>query len=371
MPTVLVDLERTKHPHCGLGQYCLRLGASLLDAAAADEQYEFLLPPGHCFASERSPIPKAHWARPWQKDRVVDLLRPLLRPLANPSYDVWHATHQDSHYFPLDDRIPLLLTLHDLNFLREKPAASFPRRLAKLQRILDRAAAVTTGSQFAADEIRTYLHLRDKPIHVIPHGVTVDTEPRHQAAPPFLAPDARFFFSLGVALPKKNFHVLVELLPHFPQHRLVIAGANQTAYAEQIRRRAESLGVGSRVLLPGTVSNAVRHWLYAHCEAFLFPSLAEGFGLPVIEALAFGKPTVLSLATSLPEVGGPYAEYFDDDAPAEMAAVVRRALAANQPHDIARRKAHAATFTWRRAADAYRALYRELAGAAQHPRRAA
>ena len=94
----------------------------------------------------------------------------------------------------------------------------------------------------------------------------------------------------------------------------------------------------------------------------MFPSLAEGFGLPVIEAMHHGKPVFLSTHTSLPEIGGDAAYYFDTFEPAHMAQVLERGMADFAANDgPARVRAHASQFTWEKAGAAYLALYRSLA----------
>ena len=109
------------------------------------------------------------------------------------------------------------------------------------------------------------------------------------------------------------------------------------------------------------ITEAQKAWAYASCAGFLFPSLTEGFGLPPIEAMHFGKPTFLARRTCLPEIGGDAADYFDDFDPQAMRRVVEAGLrAARQPGHAARVQAHAAQFDWDTAAGAYLALYRRL-----------
>ena len=118
-----------------------------------------------------------------------------------------------------------------------------------------------------------------------------------------------------------------------------------------------------RVLI--NVNDAQKAWLYAHCEAFLFPSLAEGFGLPPVEAMHFGKAVFLSRLTSLPEVGGDAAFYWDDFAPASMRRGIEESLLRHAlPGHAAATHAHARTFTWQRCATAHVDLYRRTLGIA-------
>ena len=107
----------------------------------------------------------------------------------------------------------------------------------------------------------------------------------------------------------------------------------------------------------------IRDRAYAQCTGFLFPSLTEGFGLPPIEAMHFGKPVFLARRTCLPEIGGEAADYFDDFAPAHMRSVVEQGLARfADPSRAQFVRDHAAQFDWDRAAEAYLDLYRKLLG---------
>jgi glycosyltransferase involved in cell wall biosynthesis len=143
---------------------------------------------------------------------------------------------------------------------------------------------------------------------------------------------------------------------------LIIAGEKNSSYAQEILEEAAKLGISKRVILPGSVSEDEKMWLYQHCEAFLFPSIAEGFGLPVIEAMSFGKPVFLSPYTSLPEVGGPHAYYFSDFEAPHMIEVLTKGL--EDYRLIPQRKTDiqqwAAKFSWDVAAREYLQIYSSL-----------
>ena len=96
--------------------------------------------------------------------------------------------------------------------------------------------------------------------------------------------------------------------------------------------------------------------------AYTQPSQAEGFGLPVVEAMQLGKPVFLSRLTSLPEVGGEAAYYFDDFSPATMQQALQSGLAQHSPARVAQAQAQAAQFSWTQAAADYLAIYQELLG---------
>jgi glycosyltransferase involved in cell wall biosynthesis len=116
----------------------------------------------------------------------------------------------------------------------------------------------------------------------------------------------------------------------------------------------------------GEVSDADRQWLDEHCEALLFPSLTEGFGLPVLEALQCGRPVFISRLTCLPEVGVDLRFYRDSFSPEHMQQVLRTGLAAvhADPGYAERARAHAARFSWERAVQDYLAVYDMVLAAA-------
>ena len=173
--------------------------------------------------------------------------------------------------------------------------------------------------------------------------------------------DQPFLYTIGTIAEKKNFHVLPALLVH-NNYLLIISGITQSqTYKDKIIATAKSFGVADRVVFTGAISEAEKYWYYQHCKAFVFPSLAEGFGLPVIEAMHFGKPVILSTHTSLPEVGGEHAYYFQNFEPASMQQTLLNSLAHyQQQNSQALIKVWANTFTWQEAAIQYLNIYRSL-----------
>lgn len=363
LPRIAIDLEKLRHINCGLGRFSLHLAGELLKLAPGRFHPVFFLPRG----TERH-FPGGGFERlavtPWKKEVLRRLVRPLARPfLPTPAVDLWHSTNQMSKYMPLDPRIPLVLTIHDLNFLHESPSdepswrRKTARKLADAQHKIDRSAAIVADSRFVADDVAAHLDLRGKTIEVVPLGLSAPAA----ASPsrPSFVPAGGFLLSLGNCLAHKNFHVLLDLMAQLPGQRLLIAGKNATPYGDFLRGEIGRLRLEDRVIMPGEVSDADRQWLYEHCEAFLFPSLTEGFGFPVLEAMQCGKPVVMARKTCLPEVAGDHGFYFDSFEPAAMAAALEAGLAAcrSDPGFAARARAHAATFSWQATARAYAAVY--------------
>jgi glycosyltransferase involved in cell wall biosynthesis len=364
LPRVVIDLEKLRHINCGLGRFALHLAEEMLRLAPGRFRPVFFLPAGaevHLPADGFERMPVAFW----KKEHLARLVRPVVRPfLPPPDVDLWHVTNQTSKYLPLDPRIPVVLTIHDLTFLHEAPREGrereIGRKLAAIRRKAHRAAAIVTDSQWVADDIRRHVALDGRPVHVVPLGIAPPSPVA--ASRPAYVPEGRFLLSIGNSLPHKNFHVLLDLLERLPDERLVIAGKKQTPYGGFLEREVARRGLTGRVVMPGEVSDPDRQWLYEHCEAFLFPSLTEGFGLPVLEAMQCGRPVFVSRATSLPEIAGEHGFYFDCYDAAAMAAVLADGLHRfRADRDAAERlKRHAAGFSWAAMAEGYARVYEEV-----------
>ncbi|MBM4023267.1 MAG: glycosyltransferase family 4 protein [Planctomycetes bacterium] len=365
-PRIVVDLEKLRHINCGLGRFSLHLAQELLAIAAGRFEPVFFLPAGadrHFPANGFDRIAVA----PWKKEALRRLLRPLVGPfLGEPRIALWHVTNQMSKYLPLDPRVPVVLTIHDLNFLHEAPhdeqVGKITRKLADIQGKIDRAAAVVTDSRFVADDVAGRLQLGGRPIHVVPLGLP---PPKAAAAerPAWLPPEP-FLLTVGNCLAHKNFHVLLDLVEQLADRRLVIAGKKATPYGEFLGREVSRRRLEGRVILPGEVSDADRQWLYEHCEAFVFPSLTEGFGFPVLEAMQAGRPVLMARTTCLPEIAGDHGFYLDSFDPAAMAAIYAASLDAfaADPDFAPRARAHAATFSWGATARGYARVYESVLG---------
>lgn len=363
-PQVVIDVEKLRHINTGLGRFSLHLAEGIIRQAEGRFRPVFFLPPGGERLFQQGGFDVLQ-AKVWRREGVVRCLRPFLRPFLGAGRPrLWHMTHQAGKYFPLDPRTPVLLTIHDLNFLRERAGSRsrgrILRKLAGVQRRIDRAAAITTVSQFTADDVREHLDVRGKPIHVVPNGMA-SPPPASPRRPSFLAAGP-FLLTVGNVLPHKNFHVLLGMMEHLPARRLVIAGKKTTPYGAAMEREIVSRGLGDRVIMPGEVSDGDRQWLYENCEAFLFPSLAEGFGFPVLEAMQCGKPVFLSRATSLPEIAGQAGLYFESYEPLDMARVFLAGIdkVAVDETFATTVRSHAASFSWSVAASRYAGIYGEM-----------
>ncbi|MBK7884961.1 MAG: glycosyltransferase [Chitinophagaceae bacterium] len=153
------------------------------------------------------------------------------------------------------------------------------------------------------------MNLGNKPVSIIYPGCSFLTDPPKEDAPLYI-PKNPFLFSIGLIQKRKNFHVIIPLLKD-NNYEYIIAGIDSFDYKDTIIAEAEKHGVLDRITFTGAIAEGQKTWYYKHCSAFMFPSFAEGFGLPVVEAMYYGKPVFISKETSLPEVGGKAAYYFD------------------------------------------------------------
>lgn len=284
---------------------------------------------------------------------------------------LFHSSRQRSHYVPRkSDSLKVLTTVHDLNYLYSKEWWKHLKYHFFYQRSLNKADRLVAISEFAKNDTIAHLNLKGKKIDVIYNGVCEQETP---SKPEFI-PRHKYLYSVATVLPKKNFHVLPCLLVG-NDYDLVLSGKNdRKSYIKKIMKEAEKYGVQDRIFIPGPCSESEKTWYIQNCEAFLFPSISEGFGMPPMEAMLFGKPVFLSNHTCLPEIAGQSAWYFDHDFNREkMQEEFRKGMLeytrANEngadpdnPKNKAGIIARAKSFDWADAAKQYFDIYSEITG---------
>lgn len=254
----------------------------------------------------------------------------LVRAMKQDRLDLFHATFD--YGVPLRAPCKVVLTVHDAWFGPQTYFRSPVRRIyyqTMTRRGLRLAVRVLTVSEFVKNKILTYCG--DEPslaskIRVIPNGVGEEFHPSigARAIPPLVRKYGidRYLLYVGALATHKNFRGLLDgyarlhrRLPASP--RLVVAGKRNPGLSDPARI-VQEYGLDGAVLLPGYVPDAELPALYRGAEAFVFPSLHEGFGLPVVEAMACGTPVLSSDAGAIPEVVGDAALLVD---PADPAAI--------------------------------------------------
>lgn len=307
--------------------------------------------------------------KPW---RAQVLLGQWLRwPLDArlPEAELFHATE---HLLPYLRRTPAVLTVHDLIFERLPQYHRIRNYLylkAAMPLYCRRATAIIAISEATKADLMALYSLPAERITVIPeaaapHFQPVSPEQAARARARYRLP-ARYILTVGTIEPRKNLTRLAQACgPLFQEglaEALVIVGARGWLEGEFFRY-LEGCPWRERVLFPGYVADEDLPALYADAAVTAQPSLYEGFGLPVLEAMACGSPVCASSASSLPEVGGEAALYFDPLRPEEMTETLRRVLHDPVLAQTMRQQglARAARYSWEETARQTLALYERV-----------
>jgi glycosyltransferase involved in cell wall biosynthesis len=281
---------------------------------------------------------------------------------------------------PLWGRFRRVVTVHDLIYAR------FPETHAGIRdkgmRVLvpgavRRSHRVIADSNSTREDLIELLGLAPERIDVVPLGL--GSRQREQPLPErdvrarLELGEREVVLSLSAKRPHKNLLALIGALARLePERRpvLVIPGY-PTAYESELRARAGALGVAGDVRFPAWLSSTELEGLWSIARAFVFPSLYEGFGLPVLEAMARGVPVACSNASSLPEVAGEAALLFDPHDQAAIASAISRLLGDEtlRARLQARGAARARQFTWERTARLTLDSYARAVIAVEHGRR--
>lgn len=351
---VIFDAERMKYPHTGLYHFCKQLGLALLEENRITESIDIQF-----YLSDIASKIFGDHVQYIQQKSMHKFLRPFL-----PNTQLWHSTYQLSSYFPRNSKTKILSTIHDLNFLKEGKSNEKERKyLKKLQNNLDRSDSVVAISNYVKQDLLNYCNLRGKEIQVIYNGsnmasnfhASVDVERCSNN-------EKQFIFTIGTVNRKKNFHVLPYLLVGNNLHLFISGIINQEGYDRYIMDIAHKLGVAERIRITGPISEEEKYNYFKNCALFVFPSIAEGFGLPVIEAMSFGKKVLLSTYTCLPEIGGPEAFFLESTDPDYLIEFGKSNLMdiIYSEDRTAEIKSWAAQFSWDKAAAEYWELYKKL-----------
>jgi glycosyltransferase involved in cell wall biosynthesis len=267
------------------------------------------------------------------------------------------------------------VTVHDVSFI-EHPEYFAGIRRSQLRltvgRTVRRAARILTVSEFSRDAILRAYDIPPEKIRVIPNAANpefrvIGRERAQKAVRDRLAFDAPFIFSVGDLQPRKNQIGLIaafsKLLTDCPQlkHHLVLTG-KETWFTPKVRDAARSCGFASRIHFTGFVSDEELLELYNACDCFAFPSFYEGFGLPILEAMACGRAVACSNTTSMPEVADGAGLLFDPHQTAEITRALKDILLDSELRGRMERLGlqRAASFTWKKSARATLEVYKEV-----------
>lgn len=316
---------------------------------------------------ETMPVRYANLPRPALYESWNRLHSPLAESIL-PASDLVHAT---TWAIP-PTRKPLVVTVHDLAFLRNpehftKRGNSYFRK--SLQRTIKEAQAVIVPSQATADDCYE-AGIDSERVHVIPHGVSVQQVSASQidlfrTAYGLSRP---YVLWTGTREPRKNLpgllHAFSRIAGEFPQLDLVLVGPSGWGDDAVERQLIQAIGT-SRVHVLGHLAQDTLQQAYAGARAFVFPSYWEGFGLPVLEAMAHSVPVVTSLGTSTAEVAGDCGILVEPSDPDQIAAGLRRVLGREHDHFALAGYERAQAMTWKACAKAHLSVYQQVMEQAQ------
>jgi glycosyltransferase involved in cell wall biosynthesis len=286
--------------------------------------------------------------------------------------DLYHGPNFKMH---TTGRFGGVVTIHDL-WLDRHPEYS-KRWLGqagatrRTKRVARNARAVITVSHFSASEIVNLYGLPPDRVRVIPNGVSeafvpVRDDSALRALRTRLEIGTRpYLLFVGGADPRKNHRALFEAIAlrrtYFQRHAVVLVGSKTHRFGS-FQETARRLKLEDRIVCPGRLPIEDIRLLYSYADLFVYPSLYEGFGLPILEAMACGAPVVTSKTTSMPEAAGDAAVLIDPQDPTELAEAMIRVLEDAPLRETLRKSGfeHAKEFSWSRTASLTISLYREL-----------
>lgn len=275
-------------------------------------------------------------------------------------HDVWHSMNQNSKIEPFFVA-KYVLTIHDINFVYEQSSEVNHPRNKRFIKKLKKASAITYVSEYTKSQTHHYFQVPKVPEFVIYNGNSVlpsqveEVKAHHESIP--------YYYSIGDFLERKNFHKLVQMMTFIKDRKLIISGSLKKSYSKKVIEEIQKNKLEGQVILTDKVSDEEKLAYMKGCEAFLFPSENEGFGLPPIEAMAFGKPVFLYHHASLPEIGGDAAFYWENLDAAYMAnkLLTSMHIFRSNPQEFENKlKERANFFSWSRAADEYLVVYQKL-----------
>ena len=280
-----------------------------------------------------------------------------LQAIAKGDFDLFHPTYYNPYFLEALQDKPFVLTIHDMTherfpqyFSPSDPTPHYKRLLA------ERAARIIAISECTKRDIVELLHVPEEKIDVIYHGL--DPQPLAEGRPAAF-PD-EYILYVGDRRGYKNFEMTVagfaRIASSHPHLYLVITGRPLSSQEKELFAR---YGIERRVTVMSDISDTVLAQLYRNARLFVYPSLYEGFGIPILEAFAQQCPVVLSRASCFPEVAADAAEYFNATLADEMVAAMEHVLTdAAYRHELTEKGTRRLRlFTWdetaRRTEDTY------------------
>jgi glycosyltransferase involved in cell wall biosynthesis len=312
------------------------------------------------------------WTR-WPTGKIP--VRILWEQFAAPfltAFDGMDLVHGPVNIVPLGGRVPSVVTIHDLAFL-EYPEQYPPMQQRYLEMMtrasVRKACRVITVSEYTGLDVAARLGIPSRKIVVVPNGVSAEFYPRQgtgeldEFRDQLNLPDD-FLLFVGTLQPRKNLAGLIRAFAQLPSGErlpLYVVGGEGWMYSE-IFDEVQRLGIADEVHFPGYAASETLPLWYSAATAFIYPSFYEGFGLPVLEAMACGAPVVTSNRSSLPEVVGDAGVLTNPDDPDDIASALSELLNDSDKRAALSRsgRERASTFTWNRTARETARVYRDV-----------
>ncbi len=365
MATIALDATYTVDPQpSGIAVYSRKLVETL---AELDTQHRFLI----CYRLSR-------WSRRRQflRTRSVGEAGPTfaVRLFQEPltfwlpwQAELFHSLAQRPPAFHFKKEI---VTIHDLFPVtgRDYSTPEFQRKFAALLiQAAHRAARIITPSTYTGEQLVLQVGIAREKIRVVAEGVELparimNLEERRRERDRLVGPGQTMILNVGVLQTRKNIINVLKALKTLPEtYKLVLVGGNGHG-SEAIHEYIRQHGLHSRVALFGHVEAQMLPAFYQAADVFLFPSLEEGFGLPVLEAMANGLPVVAANTSALPEVGGDAALYVNPAEPEDIAGKVKRVVedAEVRAAMVDKGLKRVQEFSWRRTAQETLKVYDEV-----------
>lgn len=356
MKKILIDLERMRYPNSGIAKVFASLvhGLSETDRNGLDLT---LFGPEENIRSKNFSI--LDWKK-WQK----------FNPFFGGKFDLVHVSHQLSSYFHRKSKNQKkIVTLHDLNFLHEDfSKLKLNRNISRVKRNVHNADIVVCISEFVKQDYLKNRHLfnikQEQQVEVIYNGIPFPPAEKEFSLGQYeFLKNKKYFLNIGVLFPKKNQLSLLKAFSFLEQDLVLVVSGGKKNYEEEVLKFIKDSRLENRVHILRNISEEEKFALIQHSEAMIHPSLAEGFGIPPIESMYFGKPVFLSKLTSLPEIGGEHAFYFDHFEPKYMAEKIEEGMQIYQSNpDEYSQNLHqwASQFGYQKMAEKYTKLYKKV-----------
>ena len=369
---ICLDISPAVRHRGGIGRYVVELVTAMLESGDREQLTGFyngrtvpkLDAPLHTLPISRSQLPD----KPW---RALVMAAHTLRAAQDKRFDDIDLFHATDNLLPYFRHLNSVLTIYDLAFrIFPETHTSLNRLYLRLMlpRFIKRANRVICISETTATDLQRFYGVDPAKLHVIPLGVNpsfryiTDAAQRAAIRHRYGLP-ARFCLFVGTLEPRKNLIKLIDafLLAAVDDLCLVVVGRAGWGL-EPIQQRLQAAAATGKVIWTDSIPGADLSTLYSLAEFLVFPSLYEGFGLPILEAMACSVPVITSARSAMSEVAGDAALLVDPDQDESIAqAIIELAASPARRDDLrARGLQRAKAYTWHTTAAATLAVYREL-----------